>query len=162
MTPEQAFLVLQTFEGGDKVTTNPNDAGGTTKWGFSQAAYPNVDIVNLTKETALAMFVTDYWNKGDCVKLKPELQYVHADSCFNMGIETANKILQRAANILDDGIFGSQTLVQSDNVSIEAYLLQREWDDDSIVVHRQSQIVFLGGWENRNRTILSLWRSGKL
>ena len=161
MTIDQAFPILLQFEG-TTFTDYRNDNGGETRYGISKASYPNLDIANLTSDQAKAIYATDYWLKGNCAKLKTELQYVHFDSAVNMGVVTAIKLLQRAANILDDGIFGSQTLVQSDNVSIEAYLLQREWDDDSIVVHRQSQIVFLGGWENRNKTILSLWRSGKL
>ncbi len=162
MTIDRAFEILQTFEGGAKITGNPYDAGGLTRYGISHAAYPNLDIANLTEDKAKAIYATDYWLKGNCFKLKPELQYVHFDTSVNMGVATAIKLLQEAANIPADGIFGAQTLVQSDKVSIEAYLLLREWRCDEIVVHRKDQIVFLGGWENRNKTILKMYKAGAL
>ena len=162
MTNEQAFNINEIFEGGDKVTTTPGDLGGTTKWGFSQAAYPKVDIANLDRTTALAMYTTDYWNASNCQKLKPELQYVMVDTAFNMGIETATKILQEAAGVTVDGIFGPETMMKSDNVTIGEYLFFREVYDTTIVEHRQSQIEFLGGWSNRNKSILSLYKQGKL
>lgn len=162
MTQENAFDILEVFEGGDTLTNNPNDPGGETRWGFSKSAYPNVDIANLDRTTALAMFVTDYWNKSNCQKLKPELQYVMVDTAFNMGIETATKILQEAAGVTVDGIFGPETMMKSDNASIGEYLFFREVHDAEIVEHRQSQIEFLGGWSSRNKSILSLYKKGKL
>ena len=36
-------------EGGSKITKDPLDPGGTTKYGISQRAYPNTDIENLTE-----------------------------------------------------------------------------------------------------------------
>ncbi len=161
MTIDNAFPILLGFEG-TEFTNYKNDLGGETKYGISKAAYPNVDIANLTEEQAKAIYATDYWLKGNCQKLKPELQYAHFDTCVNMGVNEAVKILQRAARITDDGIFGAQTLVQSDKVSIEGYLLQREWVDDLIVEERREQIANLGGWSNRNKSILQLFRDGKL
>jgi len=157
-----AFNVLMGFEGGGQLVNNPLDKGKITRWGISQAAYPSLDIANLSEDKAKAIYGTDYWIAGNCPKLKPELQYVHFDTCVNCGVEEAVKLLQRAANITDDGIFGAQTLVQSDKVSIEAYLLQREWLDDTIVCKNHTQLDFLGGWQARNQKILSLFKEGKL
>ena len=84
------------------------------------------------------------------------------DTCVNMGIERATKILQEAAGITDDGIFGPETMMKSDGVTIGEYLLLREIYDAEIVVHRKDQIEFLGGWSNRNKAILSLYKQGKL
>lgn len=39
-------------EGGAKFTDIAGDRGGATKYGISQAAYPNVDIRNLTEASA--------------------------------------------------------------------------------------------------------------
>ena len=162
MNIDSAFDILQTFEGGAIVTNNPADQGGLTKYGISQAAYPGVDIENMTADTAKGIYGTDYWLKGNCQKLKPELQYVMFDTCVNMGIERATKILQEAAGITDDGIFGPETMMKSDGVTIGEYLLLREIYDAEIVVHRKDQIEFLGGWSNRNKAILSLYKQGKL
>ena len=162
MTPEAAFTQNEIFEGGDKYTDNPNDPGKGTKWGFSQLAYPNVDIKNLDRATALAMYITDYWNKSSCGKLKPELQYVMVDTAFNCGVDNAIKILQEASGAEVDGVFGSETLTKSDSATIGEYLFLREVYYAKIVEHRQSQIEFLGGWTNRNTQILSLYKTGKL
>ena len=38
---------------------DPNDAGGETNWGISKRAYKDVDIKNLTKEEAKAIYKKD-------------------------------------------------------------------------------------------------------
>ena len=65
MNIDSAFDILQTFEGGAIVTNNPADQGGLTKYGISQAAYPGVDIENMTADTAKGIYGTDYWLKGN-------------------------------------------------------------------------------------------------
>lgn len=162
MDINKAFDILMEFEGGKQVTSIPQDRGGLTKYGISQAAYPSCDIKNLTEDTAKAMYGTDYWNTSNCTKLKPELQYVVFDTAVNCGPGTAIRILREACGISSGTEFDAEALVKSDNVSIAEYLLWREWYDDEIVEHRRDQIIFLGGWENRNKQILSLYKEGKL
>lgn len=58
---EQAFDFVMALEGGGELHTVPGDPGGTTKWGFSQRAYPDLDIANLDREMALSLFVRDFW-----------------------------------------------------------------------------------------------------
>lgn len=154
MTLDQAFVILLELEGG--YINNPNDLGGETKFGISKSAYPNLDIANLTEEQAKAIYGTDYWLKGNCQKLKPELQYVHFDTCVNCGVNEATILLQRSAGCTTDSIFGAETLMKSDAVSIERYLFYREINDALIVEHRQNQISNLGGWSNRNVKILQM------
>lgn len=162
MEINKAFDILMEFEGGASVVSIPQDRGGLTKYGISQKAYPNLNIRDITEETAKGIYGTDYWNKVQCSKLKPELQYLVFDTAVNMGVTTAIKILQEAARILVDGVLGSETLSQSVNVSPIEYILLRQWRDDDIVIHRQDQIVFLGGWKNRNYTLYKMYKEGKL
>jgi len=163
MDIDKAFTILQTFEGGVVVTHNPNDKGGVTKYGISQAAYPGLNIEDMSESTAKGIYGTDYYIKGNCGKLKdPAMQYVMFDTCVNMGIETATKILQEAAGAEMDGIFGAETLTKSDNVSVGDYMFLRESYDAMIVEHRQTQIEFLGGWTNRNKDIWQMYKAGKL
>lgn len=156
MNPEQLVgILIDNFEKG--YVNNPNDRGEETNFGISKSQYPNLDIKNLTRDKAIAIYMTDYWNPASCQKLKPELQYVHLDTAVNCGVETAINILQEACGISPQtGFFGSETLTKSDNVNIERYLFLREIYDTKIVEHRQDQIIFLGGWSNRNLEILKL------
>ncbi len=162
MDIDKAFDILMEFEGGDAVVSIPADNGGLTKYGISQAAYPALDIANLTADTAKAIYATDYWLKASCAKLKPDLQYLHFDTAVNMGVDTAIKLLQQAAGCNVDGMFGAETLTKSDNVSAAAYLFFRECSYAKIAAHRTDQIKFLGGWTNRNMNIYSMGLKGQL
>jgi lysozyme family protein len=83
-----------------------------TKYGISQKSYPDLDIENLTKEEAIAIYERDFWRpyQGFEDRLATKL----FDLAVNMGHKKAVQILQRAlqclgANIADDGILGPKT-----------------------------------------------------
>lgn len=81
-----------------------------TKYGISAAAYPNLDIRNLTLEQAKAIYLTDYWQAAGCDKLPEVVRFDHFDMAVNSGVFNAKKILQRAVGVEDDGIVGPKTL----------------------------------------------------
>ena len=56
---ELAIPTVLENEGG--YVNDPDDAGGETNFGISKASYPNVDIKNLTKEEASAIYQRDFW-----------------------------------------------------------------------------------------------------
>lgn len=47
------------WEGG--YVNDPNDPGMETNYGISKRSYPDLDILNLTKEQAIAIYYEDYW-----------------------------------------------------------------------------------------------------
>lgn len=96
---ERAFDFIQEFEGGGKLHTIPGDPGGTTKWGFSQRANPDVDIENLTRGKALKLFRERYWDplRLDEVKSQKIANEV-SEFGFNAGIHTGTYVAQQAAN----------------------------------------------------------------
>jgi lysozyme family protein len=99
-------------EGGSKITDDPSDHGGVTKYGISSRAYPNVDIRNLTEQQAREIYKRDYWDRvcGDDI-LHQDLAEVIFDGAVNMGEKTTIKLLQSAMEMNTiDGIFGSKTL----------------------------------------------------
>lgn len=49
-------------EGGDKITNDPNDPGGLTKFGISQRSHPLVEIKNLSLRQAEEIYRNDYWD----------------------------------------------------------------------------------------------------
>ena len=89
---------------------DPRDPGGETKYGISKRAYPTLDIQALTREQAAAIYRRDYWDavRGDA--LPEALAVAVFDAAVNLGVSRAIKMLQRALDVRDDGVFGPKTL----------------------------------------------------
>jgi lysozyme family protein len=94
-------------EGG--YVNDPNDPGGETKFGISKRAYPDVDIKNLTREQAVAIYKRDFWDRAHIDAMPALLQYQALDFAVNSGIEIAVRKLQFAAGVADDGHWGPVT-----------------------------------------------------
>jgi lysozyme family protein len=93
-------------EGG--YVNNPKDPGGETKWGISKRAYPNVDIKNLTREQAIALYEMDYWEPMG-KHLTEAINYQVFDAAVNHGRGNAIRFLQRAVGVADDGVWGPRS-----------------------------------------------------
>ena len=85
---DKFFNHLMKCEGWDKVTNDPDDPGGLTKYGISKKAYPNEDIANLTLERAKELFRRDYWKVCFCDILPDCLSVVVCDTAYNCGTVT--------------------------------------------------------------------------
>ena len=102
MNFDQAFDRLLGNEGG--LVDNPHDPGGLTNWGISQRSYPGVDIRNLTKDGAKAIYLRDFWNPiGDA---DPAIKFQVFDFAVNSSVQTAIRKLQAALGVADDGHWG--------------------------------------------------------
>lgn len=108
MTFDQAFDRLMMFEGG--YSNDSRDAGGETKFGISKAAYPDVDIANLTKEEARHLYFRDYWAPLQLDQLPESVRYPLFDFAVNSGKVQAVKTLQQTLDLTDDGILGPRTI----------------------------------------------------
>ena len=62
MSFEKIIPFTLQHEGGAHVTTDPNDPGGTTKFGISQRYHPDVDVANMTLQQAMVIYRAGYWN----------------------------------------------------------------------------------------------------
>jgi len=118
---EKAFKVTIGHEGG--YVNDIADKGGETKFGISKRSYPNIDIKNLTIETAEDIYYKDFFNtpKMNLNLFDDNIAIELFDTGVNMGIGTARKMLQKALNLLNrneklfeelvvDGWIGSTTL----------------------------------------------------
>ena len=85
MNFDQALERTLAFEGGGQTHTVRGDPGGTTKWGISQRAYPDLDIASLTREQAAAIYRTDYWSVVSGQRLPPALRGHLFDSAVYQG-----------------------------------------------------------------------------
>lgn len=160
-------LVLQN-EGG--LSDNPHDQGGITNFGISfrfyKTIYPDAipdDIKNLTREQAIEIYKTQFWDNSRFAEVNCQIV---SNLCFdmhvNMGLAAATKILQRslcsvsgnANSLLDDGIFGDNTLHATNNLQeydllVVALRSERAGYYRDIVTKDPSQKAFLEGWLNR-------------
>jgi lysozyme family protein len=103
-----AFDRLISNEGG--YVNDPEDPGGETNWGISKRSYPDLDIKALTREDAKAIYLRDFWLRGQMDKLPPSVAFQAFDFAVNSGIETALRKLQSAVGVADDGHIGPITL----------------------------------------------------
>ena len=85
-------------EGGSKLTKDPDDPGGTTKYGISKRANPDVDVENLTEDEAVVIYLDKYWKPSKASYLPESLQDMYFDMVVNFGQKRAVKILQEACN----------------------------------------------------------------
>lgn len=84
---------------------DPDDPGGETKYGISKRAYPDLDIANLTRDQAKAIYGTDYWMRTKDIK-SDAVHYQLFDAAVNHGYDNAIRFLQRAIRAADDGHWG--------------------------------------------------------
>ncbi|WP_428247203.1 glycoside hydrolase family 108 protein [Ferrovibrio sp.] len=81
-----------------------------TKFGISAAAYPVLDIVNLTVDQAREIYRADYWAKIHGADLPPAVALVTFDAAVNAGPGAAARWLQQSIGAKPDGVVGPVTL----------------------------------------------------
>lgn len=121
----RAFDRLLGHEGG--YVNDPKDPGGETNWGVSKRSYPDVDIKNLTREQAKAIYERDFWKP--LIGAHPAIRFQAFDFAVNSGISTAIRKLQVAIGVADDGHWGpisAAALGRMDlNDALMRYIAQR-------------------------------------
>ena len=107
MTKDQIFNAILSKEGG--YVNNPNDKGGPTNWGITQAVARahgyNGDMRNLTRQQALDILEADYWYgpRFDQVSvLSPNIAAELCDTGVNMGPSVQVKWFQRWLNVFNN------------------------------------------------------------
>ncbi len=102
-----AFAILLGLEG--EYGNDPDDPGGETKFGISKRSHPEVDIPELTRAQAKAIYRTEYWDRLRCDELPEPLDILVFDAAVNQGPKPAVKMLQRAVGARQDGYIGERT-----------------------------------------------------
>jgi len=148
---------------------NPKDPGGETKWGIARNSYVNLSIRLLTRHAAADIYRKDFWLANKCEKLRWPLALVHFDACVNLGNfkvinakrqyhYRANRILQRAIGVKEDGLIGPVTLAKAyeadQTVSSVASIAQRNlWYVELAQRSPVGMGSFFGGWLNRTQEL---------
>jgi lysozyme family protein len=122
MGREKSIDLIIEIEGGDKIVNDPRDAGGLTKFGISQRAYPHLDIAGLTLDQAREIYRKDYWDKVRADELPPRLALCVFDCAVNQGVGAAIRVLQDCLGVKADGVLGPVTLGRAKQLS-EPYLV---------------------------------------
>jgi lysozyme family protein len=150
MNFDQAFDRLIGHEGG--YVNDPNDPGGETNWGISKRSYPDVDIKNLTKEGAKAIYYRDFWaplgNTPDAVKFQA------FDFAVNSGIQTAVRKLQSAVGAVDDGVWGPMSASRLNGMDLSDVLMLFLAERLEFMTKLKNWKFHGSGWANRVATNL--------
>ena len=139
-------------------TNVSGDRGGLTKYGITEAQYPNLDIKNLTYDEAIAIYERDYWPSIHADELPRPLNALTYDLNVTSGPKNAIRILQRAVGSTDDGIWGPKTKQASWDAcsntpdmlaAVRLFTEKRIAFYQAIVKNDSTQAKFLNGWINR-------------
>jgi lysozyme family protein len=132
---------------------NPNDSGGATNFGITQADMPGQDMKELTQAQAITYYF-EHYVKQFYTKITNQLVL---DKLFDMGVlfgvGTAVKILQRTVGAIPDGSFGLDTLQDVNAFNPDTLLTNFKVALVShaitVAASHPQDGVFLKGWENR-------------
>ena len=81
-----------------------------TNCGISAMSYPHLDIENLSTGEIKEIYHEDFWKPVGGDRYPPELTYQFFDACIHHGIFNSKVMLQRSADVIDDGIIGPISL----------------------------------------------------
>lgn len=145
MTKDQIFESILGKEGG--YVNNPNDRGGPTNWGITQAVARahgfTGDMRNLTRQQALSILEADYWfgpRFDQVANFSNAIAVELTDTGVNMGPSVAAKFLQRALNVFNnqgrlypdiiaDGQIGPRTIT-----ALSSYLSHRKQNGEEVML----------------------------
>lgn len=147
MTFDDIFDRLIGHEGG--YVDDPDDPGGETNWGVSKRSYPEVDIKNLTRSDARAIYLWDFWVPLRGEDLHDGIAYQLFDFAVNSGIQTAIRYFQRALGVADDGHFGPASLAASQAMSESDQILRLNAERLDFMTRTKNWPAHGKGWARR-------------
>ena len=140
-----AFDRLIGAEGG--YVNDPADPGGETSFGISKRSYPDVDIKNLNRDGAKAIYLADFWNvladADDAIKFQV------FDFAVNGGLPVAIRKLQSAVGVADDGHWGQHSMQALSFMDKNDVLLKFNSQRLRFYTSLKNWSRYGGGWTNR-------------
>jgi lysozyme family protein len=126
---DKIFQFTMKWEGWDKITDDPDDPGGLTKFGLSTKANPGLDIANLTLEDAECIYKNRYW--FPVARFENDLLDMAAfDSAVNCGVQRVKTWLLRCSTYSD--------------------MLDRRLEHYEDIIARNPKLAkYRKGWKNR-------------
>lgn len=136
-----------TSEGG--YVNDPRDPGSETKFGISKRSYPHIDIKGLTRDQAVSIYRSDFWERVQGEKLPRAFAFQVLDAAVNHGIGNAVRWMQRAAGVADDGIIGPLTLAAVGRADASDLVLRFNGERLRFYAKLSTFDAFGRGWINR-------------
>ena len=152
---ERAHAFIYPSEKG--LSNSASDRGGETNHGISQKAFPNLDIKNLSYESAKKLAFECYWKRYRINEItsQPIATFIY-DMIFNMDYDDAVKAIQRAVGgIKVDGVMGSVTIAAINSCQNLDWLLDRIFKERMrvyllILDRLPNQAVNMRSWMRRS------------
>lgn len=79
-------------DGSVRTEHDPDDPGGTTRYGIDKRSHPNEDVENLTKERATQIYWNE-WAEDGCDTMADKLGECYFNAQVNAGTGRAKKLL---------------------------------------------------------------------
>lgn len=108
---------------------DPNDPGGTTRYGIDKASHPQLNIETLSLADAVSSYAAYEWIQARGGLLPERLAIAHFDDTVNIGVHYSAEMLQQAVGAAPDGQIGPKTLALAQAAppeAVEAILSARE------------------------------------
>lgn len=137
-------------DGSVRVERDPDDPGGTTKYGIDQRSHPNVNVATLSLQQAKEIYRAGEWMKCRCDCVKAPWDLAIFDAAVNMGMSRTIRLVQSVVQVTVDGFIGDKTIAAVNHSALDAYnefLTLRESYYRSLPLTLRSK--FLKGWLNR-------------
>lgn len=150
---------------------NPNDKGGKTQWGVTQAVYDDYrtrlkkqtkqSVSKITQAEARELYDILYWRAASCDRLPWPISYVTFDAAVNSGVNRAVRWTQGGLRVAQDGRVGPNTIAAAqaavdagNSEAIVGIVDQRVQFLVALVRRVSSQLEFLLGWWRRTQRVL--------
>lgn len=147
MTFEAALQIVLEFEGG--LVNHPDDPGGLTNYGITQAVYDKYRVDNglgkqsvefISEHEMSGIYRLNYWIAAGCEQLPPHMALIVFDSAVNHGVGRAREWLQETrvlaeyaairglfyGNLKQFNVFGRGWMRRLAHVTVYAARLQEE------------------------------------
>ena len=86
-------FIVDRLEGGSKLV---RDSGGLTRFGISKDANPDIDVANLTRTEAMAIYRRRYWEPLGLDRAPADTAMVTLDAAVNHGVAFARRALRES------------------------------------------------------------------
>lgn len=161
---EAALSLLLLEEGG--WSNHPNDKGGATFNGVTQATYddyrtrlakkPKQSVRKTTEDEVRNLYEVMYWRAAGCDRLPWPISYMTFDAAVNSGVSRAVRWTQAGMGIQQDGQVGPNTIsvaqqavLEGDGKKLLGIVDARTEFLARLVQRSPTQASFLLGWWRR-------------
>lgn len=141
------FVLRERIEGG--YVNDARDPGGETNFGISKRAHPGVNIRDLTRDQAIAIYREKYWDANSCDELPAKVAVAMFDAAVNQGSGAAAKLLQKAVGVATDGKIGPVTRAAVARTDEDELLIQFLGWRLRRYAFTANAATYMRGWSNR-------------